>query len=128
MNMKTTQRTSKCKRLRTLALTVACWAAGVLYGVPSRAAVVVRNVAGVEASITGILYYPSDNSIGVQFYLNAPNSTNITTFMIQKSLDLKTWTDYSMSMTVTGSQGQTEIADFVTAPSQFYRIQLSDQP
>ena len=108
------------KLLRTLVLTVACWAiAGA-----GHAAVTVSNAAGVEAAITGIVYYPSDNSIGVQFCVTAPTSTNITTFTIQKSLDLNTWTNYSSSVTVTGSLPLTEISDFVVASNQFYRMQL----
>ena len=94
----------------------------------AHAAVTVSNAAGVVVSITGIVYYPSDNSIGVQFYVTAPTPTNISTFTVQKSLDLKTWTNYSSSMTITGGWPQTEIADSVTAHNQFYRIQLSNQP
>ena len=120
--MKMARATNQCKRLRTLVLAVACWAtAGA-----AQAAVVVSNAAGVEACITGIVYYPSDNSIGVQFYVTAPTSTNITTYTIQKSPDLHTWTNYSSVMTITGSLAHTEIGDAVSGSSQFYRIQLSN--
>jgi len=122
--MKIARASSEWKLLRTLVITVACWATAA--ALP--AAVTVSNAAGVVASVTGIVYYPSDKSVGVQFYVTAPTSTNITTFTIQKSLDLNTWTNYSSSMTITGSQVQTEISDFVTASSQFYRIQLSNPP
>ena len=112
---------SKCKHVRTLILAVACWAmAGAAH-----AALTVSSANGVEASITGILYYPDDNSIGVHFFVTAPTSTNISTFTIQKSFDLKTWANYSSSITITGSLPLTEIGDYVTAPSQFYRLQLS---
>ena len=122
--MKMARASSECKWLRSLFLTVACWATAAA----AQAAVTVSNAAGVVANITGIVYYPSDNSIGVQFYVTAPTSTNITTYTIQKSPDLHTWTNYSSSMTITGSWPQSEIGDSVTAPSQFYRIQLSNQP
>jgi hypothetical protein len=113
------------KRLRTLVLTVACWA----IAAAAHAAVTVSNAAGIEASITGIVYYPSNTisppSINVQFFVTAPTSTNISTFTIQKSLDLNTWANYS-SMTITGSWPQSSISDSLTASSQFYRIRLSN--
>lgn len=111
---------SECKQVRTLILAVACWAmAGAAH-----AALTVKNAAGVEAGITGIVYYPSDNSIGVQFFVTAPTSTNISTFSIQKTFDLKTWTNYSSSITITGNLPLTEISDYATASNQFYRMQL----
>jgi hypothetical protein len=117
--MKIVRASSERKRLRILVLTMVCWAAAV-----AADAATVSNAAGVEASINGIVYYPSDNSIGVQFCVTAPTSTNITTFTIQKSLDLNTWTNYSSSMTVTGSLPLTEIGDYVVTSNQFYRMQL----
>ena len=120
--MKMAEASSGCKRLRTLVLTVACWAiAGAAH-----AALTVSNAAGVEAAITGIVYYPSDKSLGVQFYVTAPTGTIISTFTIQKSLDLHTWTNYSSIMTITGSLAQTEIGDFATNANQFYRIELTN--
>jgi hypothetical protein len=102
-------------------IAVVCWAAAV-----AAHAATVSNAAGVQASINGIVYYPSDKSIGVQYFVTAPTSTNITIYTIQKSLDLSTWTNWSPSMTITGSQAQTCIGDFVSASSQFYRIQLAN--
>ncbi len=92
--------------------------------IPARADLMVSNAAGVKAGITGIVYYPSDNSIGVQFFVTAPTATNVTTFTIQKSFDMKTWTNYSSSVTVTGSLPLTEISDYVVVSNQFYRMQL----
>ncbi|MGD1020086.1 MAG: hypothetical protein ABSA12_12305 [Verrucomicrobiia bacterium] len=118
--MKTIRARCQCKKLRALAVAVACLA---IVGA-TRAALTVSNAAGVTAGITGIVYYPSDNSIGVQFIVTAPTTTNLTTFTIQKSFDLHTWTNYSSSVTVTGSLPLTEISDFATVTNQFYRMQL----
>ncbi|MGA2602940.1 MAG: hypothetical protein ABSG14_01800 [Verrucomicrobiia bacterium] len=118
--MKTVRARSKCKRLRTLVI-AAAWLATTG---AAHAGLMVSNAAGVTAGITGIVCYPSDNSVGVQFLVTAPTSTNITTFTIQKSFDLMTWTNYSSSVTVTGSLPLTEISDFVVASNQFYRMQL----
>jgi hypothetical protein len=60
----------------------------------------------------------------VEFIVTAPTATNLTTFTIQKSLDMKSWTNYSVSVTVTGSLPLTEISDFVATSNQFYRMQL----
>ena len=114
--------------MRTVRSAVAWLLTATSISLVAHAAVIVSNAAGVVVSITGIVYYPTDNSIGVQFYVTAPTTTNISTFTVQKSLDLKTWTNYSSSMTITGSWPQSEIGDSVTAPSQFYRIQLSNEP
>ena len=107
-------------RLGLFALVLAC---GVLAGA-ARADMIVSNKAGVVAGISGIVHYTDDNSIGVQFFVTAPTGTNLTTFTIQKSFDVKAWTNYSVSVTVTGSLPVTEIADFITASNQFYRMQL----
>jgi hypothetical protein len=118
--MKTVRARSKGKRLRTLVI-AAAWLA--ITGA-AHAGLVVSNAAGVEAGITGIVHNPSDNSIGVQFLVTAPTSTNVATFTIQKSFDMKAWTNYSSSITVTGSLPLTEISDFAVASNQFYRMQL----
>jgi hypothetical protein len=110
-----------CELCVSVVIAVVCWAAAV-----AAHAATVSNAAGVQASINGIVYYPSDKSIGVQYFVTAPTSTNITIYTIQKSLDLSTWTNWSPSMTITGSQAQTCIGDFVSASSQFYRIQLAN--
>ncbi len=120
MVMKTVRASSKHKRLRTLAL-AAVWLA--IAGA-ARADLMASNAAGVKAGITRIVYDPSAKSIGVQFIVNAPTSTNLTTFMIQKSFDLKAWTNYSSSMIVTGSLPLTQISDFAAVSNQFYRMQL----
>ncbi len=119
--MKTVRAGSKCKRLRTIAMAAAVC---LTIAIPARADLMVSNAAGVKAGITGIVYYPSDNSIGVQFFVTAPTATNVTTFTIQKSFDMKTWTNYSSSVTVTGSLPLTEISDYVVVSNQFYRMQL----
>ena len=67
----------------------------------ARADLMVSNASRVRAGITGIVFYPSDKSISVQFLVNAPTDTNLTTSAIQ-SFDMKTWTNYSSSVTVTG--------------------------
>jgi hypothetical protein len=106
--------------LRTLAV-AAAW---LVIACAARADLMVSNAAGVKAGITGIVYYPADNSIGVQFIVTAPTGTNLTTFTIQKSFNMKSWTNYSSSVTVTGSLPLTEISDFATGTNQFYRMQL----
>jgi hypothetical protein len=111
---------SEHKTLRTLAMAVV-W---LFIAGAARADLIVSNSVGVKAGITGIVYYPSDRSIGVQFIVNAPTTTNITTFTIQKSLDMKSWTNYSASVVVTGSLPLTEIADYVVVSNQFYRMDL----
>jgi hypothetical protein len=118
--MRKVRASSKYKRLRTLAI-AAVW---LTIAGAARAGLMVSNAAGVHAGITGIVYYPSDKSIGVQFIINAPTPTNLTTFTVQKSFDLKTWTNYSSSVTVTGSLPLTEISDYVVMSNQFYRMQL----
>jgi hypothetical protein len=118
--MRTDRAGSKYTALRTLAMT-AVWL--VIVG-SARADLIVSNSAGVKAGITGIVYYPTDKSIGVQFIVTAPTPTNVTTLTIQKSLDMKTWTNYSSSVVVTGSLPLTEIADYVVVSNQFYRMQL----
>jgi hypothetical protein len=118
--MKTVRARSEYKPLRTLAI-VAAWLA--IAGV-AHADLMASNAAGVKAGITGIVYDASGKSVGVQFIVTAPTGTNLTTFTIQKSFDLKTWTDYSSSVTVTGSLPLTQISDFVAASNQFYRMQL----
>lgn len=120
--MKPTRARSRYQRLRMLAFaTTWLFVAGA-----ARADMIVSNAAGVKAGITGIVPYPADGSIGVQFIVNAPTGTNLTTFMIQKSFDMKTWTNYSVSVTVTGSLPLTQISDFVATSNQFYRMELID--
>ncbi len=118
--MKTVRARGECKRLKTLAI-AAVW---LVIASAAHANLMVSNAAGVEAGITGIVYYPADKSIGVQFLVTAPTDTNLTTFTIQKSFDLKAWTNYSSSVTVTGSLPLTEISDYVVTSNQFYRMQL----
>jgi len=118
--MRTVRARSECKRLRTLVI-AAAWMA---IAIAARANLMVSNAAGVQAGITGIVSYPSDNSVGVQFIVTAPTTTNVTTFTIQKSFDMKAWTNYSSSVIVTGSLPLTEIGDYVVVSNQFYRMQL----
>ncbi len=118
--MKTVRTSSKCTTLRTLVM-AAVWLA---IASAARADLMVSNAAGVRAGITGIVFYPSDKSIGVQFIVTAPTDTNLTTFTIQKSFDMKTWTNYSSSVTVTGSLPLTEIGEYVATSNQFYRMQF----
>ena len=113
---------SKHTRWKAIALAVACWAmAGVL-----RAGMIVSNSAGVIFDFVGIVRHTNQNSIGVQFFVTdpSPKGSNITTFTLQKSLDLTTWTNYTSSLMVTGSLPLTEIGDLITASNQFYRMQL----
>jgi hypothetical protein len=82
------------------------------------------NAAGVRAGISGIVYRPSDNSIGVQWAVVDPTGTNyMTTFTIQRSLDLTNWVSYSPTQTVAGTRSG-EVSDFATPPASFYRMQL----
>ena len=120
MAMKTVRASRKYKRLRTLAI-AAVWLA--IAGA-ARADLIVSNAAGVKAGITKIVCSASGKSVGVQFLVTAPTATNLTTFTIQKSLDLKLWTNYSSSVIVTGSLPLTQISDFIAVSNQFYRMQL----
>ncbi len=90
----------------------------------ARAQLMVSNSAGVTAGITGIIYDRSGNVVDVRFLVNDPKGSDVTTFVIQKSFDLKTWTNYSSSVTVTGSLALSQVSDFVAASNQFYRMQL----
>lgn len=49
----------------------------------------VTNAAGVRAGITGVLYRQTDNSIAVRYAVSDPTGTNTTTFVIQRTFDLK---------------------------------------
>ena len=118
--MKTVRASSKCNRLRTLAI-AAVWLA--IAG-SARADLMASNAAGVKAGIAKIVGNASGKTLGVQFIVNAPTPTNPTTFTIQKSFDLKLWTNYSFSVIVTGSLPLTQISDFVGTSNQFYRMQL----
>jgi hypothetical protein len=96
------------------------WAATVSI---SRADVTATNSSGVRAGISGIVYRPADKSIAVGVTVVDPSGTNITTFVIQRSLDLKSWTNYSATVMATGSVIG-EVSDFTSPTNQFYRIQL----
>jgi hypothetical protein len=90
-----------------------------------RSDLTVTNSAGVRAGITGIVYYPSVKSVGVNFAVNDPTGTNVTSFTIQTNSALKGWADFSSTITVTGSFGPSQIAAPATnMPSQFYRMRL----
>ena len=82
----------------------------------------VTNAAGVRAGITGIVKV-ANNTINIQYAVIAPTSTNVTTLVIQRSPDLKTWGEYSPTLTVTGSI-MGAVSDFTTPTSQFYRMKL----
>lgn len=92
----------------------------------ARPDLLVTNAAGVRAGITGVVYHKgATNSIGVDFIVIDPTGTNVTTFTIQRSYDVKTWADYSSSTTVTGNFSPTEISDLATNKTgQFYRMRL----
>ena len=89
----------------------------------SRADSIVANSAGVRAGIRGIVSRPADKSLAVGVTVVDPRGTNITTFVIQRSSDLKSWTNYSAAITVTGSVSG-EVSDFVSLTNQYYRIRL----
>ena len=84
----------------------------------------VTNAAGVRAGITGIVYRRSDNSIGIQFAVQDPAKTNVTTFTIQQSFDLTNWVNsYPTNIVVGDSSGEAS-GGFATPTKQFYRMQL----
>ena len=86
---------------------------------------IVTNAAGVRAGITDIIYRESDNSVAVVYSVFDPTGTNVTMFTIQSSPDLKTWTDYSPVITVTGSIPNTvETSDSAAPQIKFYRMRL----
>ncbi|HUJ11202.1 MAG TPA: hypothetical protein VL171_14365 [Verrucomicrobiae bacterium] len=85
---------------------------------------IVTNAAGVSAGITGIVRR-SDNSIGVDFEITDPTGTNVTTFNIQTSQDLITWTNLTQqSVTYTGSVPGEISGGFASSPAKFYRMYL----
>jgi hypothetical protein len=83
----------------------------------------VTNAVGVRAGLTGIVYRPSTNSVGVAYAIVDPAGTNATTFMIQSSKDLVTWTNLTQTVTVTGSTSG-EASDFAFPSPKFYRMFL----
>jgi hypothetical protein len=85
---------------------------------------IVTNTAGVRAGITGIVYRGSDNSVAVVYFIGDPTGTNVTMFTIQSSPDLKIWTDYSPTFTVTGSLSSAETSDSAAPQIKFYRMRL----
>jgi hypothetical protein len=89
----------------------------------ARADLIITNAAGVRAGITGIVHHQEDNSIGVDFSIVDPTGTNVTSFTIQRSLDLVSWPDYTAILMVTGSISG-EVSDFATSTKQFYRMRL----
>jgi hypothetical protein len=89
----------------------------------ARADLIITNAAGVRAGITGIVHHQVDNSIGVDFSIVDPTGTNVTTFTIQRSVDLAGWADYTAILMVTGSISG-EVSDFATSAKQFYRMRL----
>ncbi|MGA2138530.1 MAG: hypothetical protein ABSH14_06685 [Verrucomicrobiia bacterium] len=89
----------------------------------SRGDVTVANSSGVRAGISRIVYRPADKSIAVGVTVVDPSGTNITTFVIQRSSDLKSWTNYSATAMATGSVVG-EVSDFTGPTNQFYRIRL----
>ncbi len=89
----------------------------------ARADLIITNAAGVRAGITGIVHHQADNSIGVDFSIVDPTGTNVTSFTIQRSLDLVGWADYTSTLMVTGSTSG-EVSDFATSTKQFYRMRL----
>jgi len=92
----------------------------------ARPDLMVTNAAGVKAGIIGIVHHGgSTNSIGVDFVILAPTTTNVTAFTIQTNFNLKAgWGDYSGTQVVTGSFGPAEISDFITVSNKFYRMRL----
>jgi hypothetical protein len=80
------------------------------------------NAAGVRAGITGIITVPP-NTINVQYAVLAPTGTNVTTFVIQRSPNLAAWSNFTPTVTVTGSI-MGAVGDFTTPTSQFYRMHL----
>jgi hypothetical protein len=89
----------------------------------SRADVTVTSSSGVRAGISGIMHRPADKSIAVGVTVVDPSGTNITTFVIQRSSDLKSWTNYSATAMATGSV-VCEVSDFTGPTNQFYRVRF----
>jgi hypothetical protein len=86
----------------------------------------VTNNAGVRAGITRIVHVLATNvspdSVNMQLRVVAPTGTNVTSFTIQRSPDLKTWTDFA-AKTVTGAFNGA-VGDVTTSTNQFYRLRL----
>ena len=93
--------------------------------VTARPDLTITNAAGVRAGITGIVRHAADNSVGVDYVINDPTGTNVTTFAIQRSFDLVAWTNYTPTLVITGSISG-EASDFAGTPKQFYRMRLTN--
>src|SRR5579871_3897097 len=91
--------------------------------VAARPDLTVTNAAGVRAGITGIVIHTNDGSLGIDYIVSAPTTTNVTTFVVQKNFDLTTtnWVNYTPTFTVTGNTSG-EASDFPSTPKQFYRV------
>ena len=103
-------------------MTIACMA---IVGT-ARSDLMVTNNAGVRAGITGIVHVLATNtspdSVNVQLSVEDPTGKNVTSFTIQRSPDLKVWTDFA-AKTVTGAYSGV-VGDVTTSTNQFYRMQL----
>jgi hypothetical protein len=115
--------TSNLRELRNVvALVMAC----LTISTAALGDLMITNAAGVRAGITGIVRR-SDNSIGVDFAVSDPTGTNVTTFTIQTSPDLITWTNLTQqSIIQTGSVSGEISGGFATPQAKFYRMKLID--
>jgi hypothetical protein len=66
----------------------------------------------------------SPTGVNVLWSVVDSTGTNTTFFKIQRSSDLKGWSDATMStQSVTGTHNGS-VSDFTTSTNQFYRMQL----
>ena len=112
--------------MRSLVVTIACMA--IVSTV--RSDLIVTNNTGVRAGIPGVVRVlptnGSPDSVNVQWSVVDPTGTYVTNFKIQRSSDLKVWSDYTMAtQTVVGTHNGS-ISDVTSSTNQFYRMQLID--
>ncbi len=93
-----------------------------------RSDLIVTNSAGVRAGIPGIIHLAPTNgspdSVNVLWSVVDPTGTNVTLFKIQRSSDLKGWSDYTMSTQTVIGTSNGSVSDFTSSTNQFYRMRL----
>jgi len=88
-----------------------------------RSDLIVTNNAGVRAGIPGIVRVPP-TGVNVLWSVVDPTGTNVTLFKIQRSSDLKGWSDYTMTTQTVIGTSNGSVSDFTSSTNQFYRMQL----
>ena len=97
--------------------------AGVAFGGVAFGQLMVTNNAGVSAGITSIVYSQAVKSVNVSFAVVDSIGTNVTRFVIQSSPDLRSWSNLTQIITVTGNVSG-GASDPSTPQAHFYKMLL----